>query len=67
MKPKGMTAQMKALSEYILMALFVLLLKRVFLFAFFQICGSEKFSEEGSGGCHLTRAQRSKDLITTLQ
>ena len=29
MKPKGVTAQMKALDEYILMVLLVLLLKRV--------------------------------------
>ena len=28
-KPKGVTTQMKALDEYILMVLFVLLLKRV--------------------------------------
>ena len=28
-KPKGVTSQMKALGEYILMVLFVLLLKRV--------------------------------------
>ena len=28
-KPKGVTTQMKALGEYILMVLFVLLLKRV--------------------------------------
>ena len=29
MKPKGVTTQMKALDEYFLMVLFVLLLKRV--------------------------------------
>ena len=29
MKPKGVTTHMKALDEYILMTLFVLLLKRV--------------------------------------
>ena len=29
MKPKGVTTQMKTLSEYILMVLFVLLMKRV--------------------------------------
>ena len=36
MKPKGVTTQMKALDEYFLMVLFVLLLKRVHVFAIFM-------------------------------
>ena len=36
MKPKGVTTQMKALSEYFLMLLFVLSLKRVHVFANFM-------------------------------
>ena len=37
MKPKGVTTQMKALDEYILMVVFVLLLKRVHYLAVFKI------------------------------
>ena len=37
MKPKGVSTQMKALDEYNLMVLFVLLLKRVHVFATFVV------------------------------
>ena len=51
MKPKGVTTQMKALDEYILMVLFVLLLKRVHFLTLFNIyLGIQFFSGEGRGG-----------------
>ena len=37
MKRKGVTNQMKALNEDILMVLFVLLLERVYFLAFFKL------------------------------
>ena len=36
MKPKGVTTQMKALTEYFLMVVFTLLLNRVHVFAIFM-------------------------------
>ena len=36
MKPKGVTTQMKALDEYFLMAVFMLVLNRVHVFAHFM-------------------------------
>ena len=35
MKRKGVTTQMKALNEYFLMAVYILLLNRVHVFAYF--------------------------------
>ena len=42
MKPKGVTTQMKALDEYIVMVLFVLLLKRVHVLGIFERAGIAK-------------------------
>ena len=67
MKPKGVTTQMKALDEYIVMVLFVLLLKRVHVLGIFERVGSQRKTDLYSLKYHIILVSGNHcKILTTL-